>query len=290
MAFVNGTQLASAMIGGLHDAGILAETIWMDPEYNGIAGKGDTVNVRKLGVESAANFGGTASPTTTTETVLAVQLAHQPYVQSLVSAKDKTLRTEDFYRQVVFPKVQGVAEYLEAQIAATLATTGETEVTGADAKAAIIAAREALSDSKVPQTDRYLACSPSFISAILGESWVQANTFGDGGSALQTAIVGRAFGFTIVESTHVADVDFAGNGAGIDPTAYAYHKTSAVMASRMPSPPEGGADAATAALDGYGARVVFGWDNSALSDVVTVDTLAGFSLTGSGRIVVPVYV
>ena len=288
MAFVNGTQLASAMIGGLHDAGVLAETIWQDPGFAGIAGKGDTVNVRRLGVEAAANFAGTASATTTDENVVAIQLSHQPYVQSEVSAKDKTLRTEDFYRQVVFPKVQGVAEYLEGQVAAELATSTTTAVTGANAKAAIIAARENLSDAKVPQMDRYLACSPAFISAILGESWIQADTFGDNGSAIQTAVIGRAFGFWIVESTHVAD----DAGPGSEASAYAYHRTSLAMASRTPAPPEGGADAATAALDGYGARVVFGWDNSSLADVVTVDTLAGFSLTddAGSRIVVPVYV
>jgi hypothetical protein len=281
MSFINGEQLASAMIGGLHDAGILSETVWMDPEYNGVAGKGDTVNIRRLAVETATNFDGEADITETSEAVVPVVLSHQPHVQSRITSKEKVLKVEDMYRQIVYPKVQGVAEYLEGAIASTLALTDADPVNAANAKAAIIAARKALSESKVPQADRYLACSPSFISAVLGETWVQAYTLGDGGRALREAIVGRAFGFTVVESTHIADLDEV-------PTAYAYHRTSAIMASRMPAPPEGGADASTAAQDGYGMRIVSAWDNSRLSDVLTVDTLAGFALTGGQRLVVPV--
>ena len=289
MAFVNGTQLANAMIGGLHDAGILAGTVWKDREYNGVAGKGDTVNVRKVGVDAAANFAGTTSATASAETVVPVVLNHQPYVRRDVTSAESALKVEDFYRQVVYPGVQGIAEYLEGEIADELATTTTTELTGASAKAAIIAAREAMSDAKVPLTDRFLACSPAFIAALLEESWIQADTFGDGGQALREAVVGRAFGFTILESTHVDDVDF--DTGGVDPTAYAYHRSSLIMASRMPNPPQGGADYATAALDGYGARIVYDWSSTSLSDIVTIDTLAGFSLSDDDnqRIVQPIY-
>lgn len=288
MAYVNGTQLASAMIGGLHDAGVLAGTVWMDPEFSGTAGKGETVNVRRLGVQTAADFSGTTVPVTEAEVTVPIVLSNQPYVQSLVTAKEKNLRIEDFYRQVVYPKVQGVAEFIEDALATTIESSTTPAVNDAAAKLAIIAAREALDNAKVPQTDRFLACSPAFISSVLGETWVQANTFGDGGRALQEAIVGRAFGFTIVSSTWITD----SAGLGSEPSAYAYHKSAVMMASRTPTPPEGGADAATASDSGYGMRAVFGWDNSSLSDVVTVDTLFGTALSDDAgqRIVQPVYV
>ena len=274
-AIVNGTKLANMAIGGFIDAGVLHRTIWKDPEFNGTAGKGETVNVRRIGKNTAANFAGTATATDLTEGTLAVTLSHQPYVQRKVGSKEKVLRVEDYYAQVVEPGVGAIGEYVDAQVAAVLATTTATAVTGANARAAIIAAREALTAKKVPATDRYLACSPTFISQILGESWVDADKFGDDGSVLREAVIGRAFGFWIVESTHVADNDFDTGGA--DPTAYAYHRTGVAMASRMLDAPEGGAKGGSVSAHGMSARVVEDWDNSALSDVHTLDSLFGLA-------------
>ena len=275
MAIHNGTQLANMAIGGLVDAGVLHRTIWKDPEFSGVAGKGSVVNVRRLGKDSAANFAGTATASTVTQGVTAVTLDQQPYMKREVGSADRVLKVEDYYAEIVEPDVNAIAEYVDAQVAATLAATTATEVTGGSARAAIIAAREALTAKKVPLADRFLACSPSFLSAILGESWINAETIGDEGSAIRSAVVGRAFGFTIVESTHIADVDFDTGGA--DPTAYAYHKSGVAMASRMLAPPNGGAKGGSAAAYGLSARVVEDWDATALADVVTVDTLFGLA-------------
>lgn len=275
MAIHNGTQLANMAVGGLYDTNVLSATVWKDPEFSGVAGKGATVNVRRLGKDTAANFAGTATGSTVTQGVTAITLSHQPYMKRSVNSADKVLKVEDYYAEIIAPDVGSISEYVEAQIAATLAATTATAVTGASARAALIAAREALTAKKVPLTDRFFAASPTFISAILGESWVTSDQLGDGGAALRSAIVGRAFGFTIVESTHIADVDF--DTGGVDPTGYAYHRSGVAFASRMLSAPEGGAKAGTAAANGLTARVVEDWDNSALSDVVTVDTLFGLA-------------
>lgn len=275
MAIHNGTQLANMAIGGFVDTGVLHRTIWKDPKFAGMAGKGDTVNVRRIGKDTAANFGGTATASTLTQGVTAVTLAHQPYMKRSVGSAEKVLKVEDYYAEVIAPDVSSIGEYLEATVAAALAGTTATAVTGASARAALIAARETLTAKKVPLADRFLACSPSFVSAILGEDWVTADKIGDEGSALRNAVVGRAFGFTLVESTHIADVDF--DTGGVDPTAYAYHRTGLAFAARTLAAPEGGAKGGSVAADGLSARIVEDWDNSALSDVVTVDTLFGLA-------------
>lgn len=292
-ALHNGTKLANMAIGGFIDAGVLHRLIWKDPEFNGTAGKGETVNVRRIGKNTAANFSGTATASDVTEGTLAVTLNHQPYVQRKVSSKEKVLRVEDYYGQVIAPEVNSIAEYYDAQVAATLATTTATAVTGASARAALIAAREALTAKKVPLADRFLAASPTFISAILGEDWVTADKIGDDGSTLRTAVIGRAFGFWIVESTHITDIDTdnadadANPATGVDPTAYAFHRTGVVMASRTLDAPEGGAKGGSVAAHGLTARVVEDWDNSKLSDVVTVDSLAGFAKVQDQDVDVP---
>jgi hypothetical protein len=277
---INGSQLASAMIGGLVDAGVLTNLVYKDPAFNGIAGKGDTVNVRRLATQAAADFSAPAVATNLAEVNVPVVLNHQPYVQSNVSTLESTLNVEDFYAQVINPGVSGVAEYLDAQVAALLATSTTTDVSGATARAALIAARESLTAAKVPQSDRYFACSPAFISILLAEDWITAEKIGDGGMALRSAIIGRAFGFTIVESTHITDT--LGTA---DPSGYAFHQSGVIMASRMPNPPAGNTASATAAAYGMGARVVQDWSSTSLSDVVTVDTLAGFAISHQPRIV-----
>jgi hypothetical protein len=273
MAIHNGTQLANMAIGGFVDTGVLHRTIWKDPNFSGVAGKGATVNVRRLGKDTAANFAGTATASTVTQNVTAITLSHQPYMKRAVSSADQVHKVEDYYAEIIAPDVGAIGEYIEATVAATLAASTATALTGASARAAIIEAREYLTSKKVPLSDRFLACSPAFVSGILGEDWVTADKFGDEGSALRTAIVGRAFGFTIVESTHIADVDFDTGGA--DATAYAYHRSGVAFAARMLSAPEGGAKGSSVAADGLSARIVEDWDNTALSDVVTVDTLFG---------------
>jgi hypothetical protein len=260
MAIHNGTQLANMAIGGFVDTGVLHRTIWKDPNFSGVAGKGATVNVRRLGKDTAANFAGTATASTVTQNVTAITLSHQPYMKRAVSSADQVLKVEDYYAEIIAPDVGAIGEYIEATVAATLAASTATALTGASARAAIIEAREYLTSKKVPLSDRFLACSPAFVSGILGEDWVTADKFGDEGSA-------------IVESTHIADVDFDTGGA--DATAYAYHRSGVAFAARMLSAPEGGAKGSSVAADGLSARIVEDWDNTALSDVVTVDTLFG---------------
>jgi hypothetical protein len=273
MALHNGTQLANMAIGGFLDAGVLSRIVTKDAEFAGVAGKGSTVNVRRIGKDTADNFAGTATASTSTEGTTAVTLSHQPYIQRSVLSADKVLKVEDYFAQIVAPSIGGVAEYIDETIADLLATTTATQIKSTVAKTAIINARKFLSQKKVPMSDRYLACSPAFVAAILGETWIQADSLGDNGTALREGVIGRAFGFWIVESTHVADIEFG--TAGADPTAYAFHKSGVLMASRALAAPEGGAKGGTAAAFGMTARVVEDWSSTALSDVLTVDTLFG---------------
>ncbi|MFG0329229.1 MAG: P22 phage major capsid protein family protein [Phycisphaerales bacterium] len=277
-AFVNGTQVASAMIGGLVDAGILINTVWRDANSQLQAGKGDTINIRRPATGTATNFSGTASTTDHTTNTVAVTLDHQPYEQVQVGTADKALKVEDFYGEIVAPRVAGIAEYLEDQIAATLQGTSTGEVSGSDAAAAVQEAYKAAGEAKWPSTGRYLACSPAFAAKLLGPTLSAADVRGDGGAALQGAVLGNLFGFTVIASSHIDD-----QATTFEPQAVAYHRTAVAAAFRTPPAPEGGAMAATASAYGMSARVVMDWSNSSLADVLTADTLAGFTLSEDAR-------
>jgi len=261
-----------------------------------VQGKGDTVRVKRLNVQTATDFTGTATATDVAEVDVDVKLDHQPYVQSKVSAKEREFDVQDFFVQIVNPGVQGVAEYIDNQIGTTLQGTTTPAVTGADPRKAILAAREYMGDSKIPMSERYIACSPTFASEILDADWMSADKRSDGGLAYRAGVIGMAFGFTFVESSYILDVDFDNADADDDPDtgdveagAVAFHKSGLVMASRVPAPPRGGAMAAASSAFGISTRVIMDWDNSKLSDVVTVDTLCGFKRTDDVRLV-PVYI
>lgn len=283
--FTNGRAVANAMIGGLVDAGVLANAVTRDVDSALVAGKGDTVSVRRITTGVAANFGGTASLTDMTETDVQVQLTHQPYIQTAITTKEKAFKVEDFYAQVVKPQVDGVAEYLENEIATTLEGTATTKLRATTAKGVLLAAFEYFGDTKIPTADRYLACSPTFAATLLGEDFMSAEKSADGGAAFKEAFLGRRFGFNIIVSSYITDVDSADTAAGVDPTAIAYHKSGLIFASRTPEMPEGGAIGATASAYGYGVRLINSWDNTSLSDVLTIDSLAGFKRSHDARIV-----
>ncbi len=275
--FTDGKQLASAMIGGLIDAGVLINTIYRDPESDLVAGKGQTISVRSPKVGVASNFTGTATTSDAAENEIPIVLNQQPYEQVSITTKQRNLNIEDFYAQVIEPRVGAIAEYLEAQVATQLTATDQAVVNDAtDPGKVLTSIGAALTANKVPMGDRFAACSPSFVKALLDEkALVAANVREDAGQAMQEAIIGRAYGFTVLASSHVAETN-----PGSLPTAIGYHRTGLAAAFRTPAAPQGGATGA--AYSGYGmsARVVMDWSNSALADVITADVLAGFALVG----------
>ena len=265
-------QLASAMVAGLYDGGVLVNTIYRDAESDLVVGKGDTVSIREPLVTAAANFGATAVIGNIVEAKIAVAINKQPYSQVQLTAKEKTLLIEDLAAEVVLPQVAGIIEFIDGDIAALLGTT--TGVAGATTAlgwgVAVANARAVLTANKVPSSDRYLACSPDVVSALLLGNIVTSWANPSAPSALQEGVVGRLFGMTVVES---ADVPTG--------TAYAYHKTGVAGVFRTPVPPSGGAMVGSASLRGMSAQVIYAYDSTRLADTITAHTLYGLGTSDS---------
>lgn len=254
------SQLASAMVAGLYDGGTLVNTIYRDAESDLIAGKGDSVTIREPQTVEAVNFVAPASATNITEGKIVVPISHQPYSQTVPTAREMTLAIEDFAAEVIMPQVQGIVEYIDTAIGTALnGTTGTA--TGAGWDAAIRDARAVLTGNKVPMAGRYLAADPTVVSELLGLSVFQTGNVEGAPSALADGIVGRLYGFTVVESPFVTG-------------AVAYHGTAVAGVFRTPVTPNG-AMSGTASLRGITAQVVYGYDNTKLADVVTAQTLFG---------------
>lgn len=258
------TQVASAVIAGLYNGGILVNTIWRDAETDYVAGKGDSVTVRSPNVIPAANFTGTATGTNLSEAKIIVNLDQMPYSQVFPNQKESTLYVEDFYTQVLEPQVAGIAEYIDGTVADALAGTTGT-VSGADWTKAIAAASGELTTNKVPGSGRYLAVAGDVAGELLATTlFVSASDRGDGGTALENATLGRLYGFDVVVSP------------ALDPgIAIAYHGTAVAGVFRTPTAPQGAGAVSTQSYRGITAQVIYNYDNAKLADGVTALTLYG---------------
>lgn len=58
----------------------------------------------------------------------------------------------------------------------------------------------------------------------------------------------------------------------------AFHRNAIALATAPLEPPAGGAKGEVVTMDGITARVVYAWDNAAMSDVITIDILYGAKL------------
>jgi hypothetical protein len=257
------TQLASAMVAGLVDGGVLLNTIYRDAESDLVVGKGDSVTIREPQVIAAANFSGTASRSDIVEGKITVAIDEQPYSQVQVTAKEATLAVEDLAQQVIMPQVGGIAEYIDTQVAAALKTTTTAIGTVTDWNAAALQARETLSAAKVPMAGRYLAVAPDVAGALLNSTVFQSGNMEGAPAALADGVLGRIYGFTVVETPFLP----AGEAVG-------YHRTAVAGVFRTPVVPQG-AESGNASYQGVSAQVIYAYDTSALADVLTAQTLFG---------------
>jgi hypothetical protein len=272
LAAIGLTQLSSAFVAGLYDGGVLLNTIWRDAESDLVVGKGDSVTVREPTVIAAANFTGTATATGIAEAKYVIAMSEQPYSQVVLSAKEKTLAVEDLATQVVVPQAAGIAEYIDDAIATKLGTTtGTASGTTADGwGSGALAAREALTTAKVPLADRFLAVSPDVASALLNSTVFQTGNIEGAPSALADGILGRLYGFTVVESAAL-EAD----------TMIGYHRSAVAGIFRTPVAPEGGALAGSASYRGLSSQIIYAYDSSKLSDVLTCQTLFGLGVSST---------
>lgn len=198
-----------------------------------------------------------------------VTLTHL-YDATRLTDEDLTLGIENFGAQVSAPQVAAVAIGAENIVAAAMNDLDNDliiDVDGSDIEDKVLEAREELGDNEVPLGNRWLAVSPAVATMMLKlDKFSRVDASGTA-SALRDAVLGRIYGFNVVES--------AALHAG---TAIAYHESGFVFANRAPVIPQGATDAAVTNQDGIAVRQLFAFDPGILSDVSAVSTFAGASV------------
>lgn len=280
MALLTAQGISRVAIGLLSRTLVLPNTVVRIPgeEFGGHNGDTITVRVPQPGV-ARKQLAPSALITydAVNEVGVDVTLGHL-YHAKLVSDEELSLTIEDFARQITISQVDAIATGAEDAIA------GAMNALPADASFALaaspdntdsrlLAAREALSEAKVPLSDRFLAIAPDIATRMLSvDKFVKANESGSD-SALRDATLGRIYGFTVVESVGLA--------AG---TAVAYHRSGFAFANRPPVKPRGATESHVSTVNGIGMRQVFQYVPDRLSDASVLSTFAGSSVVDPDRV------
>lgn len=254
---------------------VMANLVHRDYSKEFVAKVGDTITIRKPVTFEAKEFV-TATGIEiqdATEGSATVTLDKHLDVSFEVTSKELTLEIDDFSQRFIVPAMQSfgqkIDEYLVSLYSDIINTAGAEVVTIGIPH--IIAARKALNENGVSLADRSFVVDPSTEADLLNlEAFYNASVIGDEGTALRDANMGRKWGFNFYMDQNIkTDTSIIQN--------LAFHKNAFALVTRPLALPNGVAEenAAIINYDGFGVRVVYGYDITHKKDVVSIDLLCG---------------
>lgn len=258
----------------LRNNAVMANLVHRDYSSEFVAGVGDTITIRKPATFEAKEFTNNIVIQDATETGVPVVMDKHLDVSFAVTSKQMTMDIADFSKQFLIPAMQAFADKVDKYLIAleTEATSRHAHASGAIAPADMIAARKFLTENAAPMADRRFIVGATAEADLLGnELFVSAEKVGDAGSALREASLGRKFGMDIY-----VDQNIAKNG-NYTPSI-AFHKNAMALVTRPLALPNGAAKAAIVNYDGFGLRVVYGYDMNTKTDTISIDMLCGVKL------------
>ena len=239
------------------------------------AAVGDTITIRKPATFVANEYNGSAiTVQDATETGVAVTIDKHLDVSFAVTSKEMALDIADFSKQFLVPAMQAFADKVDKYLIGleASATNRVPHADGAIAPKDMIEARKHLTQNAAPLADRRFVVGATAEADLLNsELFVSADKVGDEGTALREASLGRKFGMDCY-----VDQNIAKNGEYVP--SIAFHKNAMALVTRPLALPQGAAKAAIVNYDGFGLRVVYGYDMNTKKDTVSIDMICGVKL------------
>ena len=251
----------------LRNNAVMANLVHRDYSDEFIAGVGDPITIRKPATFSAKEFNGEIEVQDATEGNVSVKMDKHLDVSFAVTSKELSLDIEDFSRQFLVPAMQAFQDKIDSYLLGLQSDVtnrfNATNVIQDD----IVDARKYLTSAAAPLTERrFVYGSDTEAKLLKTELFVSAEKVGDEGTALREASLGRKFGMDFY-------VDQNADALPID--AMAFHKNAFALVTRPLALPEGAAKAAIVDYDGFGLRVVYGYDIKTKTDTISIDMLCG---------------
>lgn len=257
----------------LRNNAVMAKLVHRDYSNDFVGAVGDTITIRKPASFVANEFTGEIEVQDATETGMEVKMDKLLDVSFAVSAKQMTMEIADFSAELLVPAMQAFADKVDKYLIAL-----ETEVTnrvahadGIIAPADLIAARKFLTENAAPMADRRFVVGATAEADLLSNDlFVSAEKVGDT-AALREASLGRKFGMDIYVDQNIAK-------SGNYTPSIAFHKNAMALVTRPLALPMGASKAAYVNYDGFGLRVVYGYDMNTKTDTISIDMLCGVKL------------
>lgn len=237
---------------------------------NEFAAVGDTITVRKPATFEAKEYTNSITLQDATEGSVAVTLDKHLDVSFAVTSKEMTLDINDFSEQLLKPAMQAFADKVDAYLLG-LASGVTNQVTYAPAtdniRNKVVDARKYLTAAAAPLTDRRFVYGSDIEADLLKtDLFLAADKVGDEGTALREASLGRKLGLDFYTDQNVGD------------DSLVFHKNAFALVTRSLELPQGAGKAAIVNFDGFGLRVVYGYDMDKKTDIVSIDMLCGVKI------------
>jgi hypothetical protein len=236
---------------------------------NEFAGKvGDTITVRKPATFQAKEFDGEITVQDATEDGVAVKMDKHLDVSFSVTSAQMAMDINDFSAQLLVPAMQAFADKVDAYLLGLSSDVTQKVTATESAQNDVIDARAFLTKAAAPLTDRrFVYGSDTEAKLLKTDLFISAEKVGDEGTALREASLGRKFGMDFYVDQNV---DNLSNASGL-----AFHKNAFALVTRPLELPKGASQAAIVNYDGFGLRVVYGYDINTKTDTISIDMLCG---------------
>ena len=265
----------------LRNNAVMAKLVHRDYSNEFTGAVGDTITIRKPSTCVANECAGSKiTGQDATETAVSVKMDKHLDVSFAVTAKQMTLDIKDFSAQFLVPAMQAFADKVDKYLIALEAdaTNRHTHDSGVIAPADMIAARKFLTENAAPLADRRFVVGATAEADLLGSDlFTNADKVGDNGTALREASLGRKYGMDCYVDQNIT------KGDGYTPSI-AFHKNSMALVTRPLALPQGAAKAAIVDYDGFGLRVVYGYDMNTKTDTISIDMLCGVKMLDNNLI------
>lgn len=265
--FLTPSIIAREALMVLRNNAVMANLVHRDFSNEFVAGVGDTITIRKPATFAANEYSGSIVVQDAIENSVTVKMDKHLDVSFAVTSKQMTMDIADFSAQLLVPAMQAFQDKIDGYLLALGAAVAQKVTSTGDTRKDVVAARKFLTEAAAPLTERRLVYGSGLEADLLNtDLFISAEKVGDEGTALREASLGRKFGMDFYVDQNV---DTAGMGG------LAFHKNAFALVTRPLALPAGAASAAIVDYDGFGLRVVYGYDMDKKTDTISIDMLCG---------------
>lgn len=265
--FLTPDVIAREALMVLRNNAVMANLVHRDYSNEFVAGIGDTITIRKPATFEAKEYNGSISVQDANEAGIPVKMDKHLDVSFAVTSKQLSMDIEDFSRQLLVPAMQAFADKVDQYILGLKTDiTNSVPATGT-VQNDVVDARSYLTKAAAPLAERRFVYGSDMEAKLLKtDLFISAEKVGDEGTALREASLGRKYGMDFYVDQNADVVGISG---------MAFHKNAFAFVTRPLAIPQGAAKAAIVDYDGFGLRVVQGYDLNTKTDTISIDMICG---------------